>query len=352
MKNNKKRKKIIFEKNYTRDCSLVIQGLWLQVSKDAVKEILGEKFSSEVYGFDYLNKGVTEIWENKKLVKKIKAALVKQSFQPDSKIYKSLVEAQDRLEYFRKVWQKKYLSTWNELNGFMDEIEREMRKNLLYTYLGVQETAEKRTYQLAKKMRSEDHFFAYNDRLVRDTLNKLYPSSRSFEVALTVDEIKSGNLPRREMLKKRFDSFFLDSENHKMLWSSKTFRGKYPHYVLAGKDDINFGGVLKGIAASKGSAIGPTRIVRLNREVNKIKKGDMVVASMTTPVLVPGLKKSVGIVTDEGGILCHAGVIARELGIPCVIGTKIATKVLKDGDLVEVDADKGLINILKKYGRN
>ena len=68
---------------------------------------------------------------------------------------------------------------------------------------------------------------------------------------------------------------------------------------------------------------------------------------MTNPQIVPFLKNISAIVTDEGGLTCHAAIVARELKIPCVIGTKIATKVLKDGQLVEVDANKGIVRKLK-----
>ncbi|MBU4375310.1 hypothetical protein KKH38_02310, partial [Patescibacteria group bacterium] len=69
---------------------------------------------------------------------------------------------------------------------------------------------------------------------------------------------------------------------------------------------------------------------------------------MTRPEHLMGMKKAGAIITDDGGITCHAAIIARELGIPCIIGTKIATKVLKDGDFVEVDAERGIVKILKK----
>jgi pyruvate,water dikinase len=62
---------------------------------------------------------------------------------------------------------------------------------------------------------------------------------------------------------------------------------------------------------------------------------------MTSPDFIPILKKVSAIITDEGGITCHAAIVSRELKIPCIVGTKIATKVLKDGDVVEVDAQKG-----------
>jgi len=59
------------------------------------------------------------------------------------------------------------------------------------------------------------------------------------------------------------------------------------------------------------------------------------------------MKKAVAVITDEGGITCHAAIVSRELKIPCIVGTKIATRVLKDGDKVEVDADKGVVKIIK-----
>jgi len=69
---------------------------------------------------------------------------------------------------------------------------------------------------------------------------------------------------------------------------------------------------------------------------------------MTDPRYVFAMKKAGAIVTDEGGITCHAAIVARELKKPCIIGTKIATKVLKGGDLVEVDAERGIVRILEK----
>jgi pyruvate,water dikinase len=72
----------------------------------------------------------------------------------------------------------------------------------------------------------------------------------------------------------------------------------------------------------------------------------VLVTSMTTPDFIVAMKKAGAIVTDEGGLSCHAAIVSRELKIPCVIGTKIATKVFKDGDRVEVDANKGIVKIL------
>ena len=68
---------------------------------------------------------------------------------------------------------------------------------------------------------------------------------------------------------------------------------------------------------------------------------------MTTPDMVPIMKKAAAFVTDEGGITCHAAIVSREMKKPCIIGTKIATKILHDGQLVEVDANRGIVKIIK-----
>lgn len=105
----------------------------------------------------------------------------------------------------------------------------------------------------------------------------------------------------------------------------------------------------KGQIANAGKATGRVKIgTPYTFERLNLKKGDVLVTGMTTPESVIYIKKALAIITDEGGMLCHAAIISRELGIPCIIGTKIATQVLKDGDLVDVDANKGVVKIIKR----
>ena len=88
---------------------------------------------------------------------------------------------------------------------------------------------------------------------------------------------------------------------------------------------------------------GVVKIIRTTSDIEKVKKGNILVTIMTTPNYIQAINKASAIVTDEGGITCHAAIISRELRKPCIIGTKIATKVLKDGDNVLVDAAKGMV---------
>ena len=104
---------------------------------------------------------------------------------------------------------------------------------------------------------------------------------------------------------------------------------------------------IKGQTGCIGKAKGTVKIIIRPRDMVKMKKGDILVSIATDPDIVPAMKKAAAIVTEQGGVTSHAAIVSREMNIPCVIGTKIATKVLKDGDVVEVDANKGIVKKLK-----
>ncbi len=106
-------------------------------------------------------------------------------------------------------------------------------------------------------------------------------------------------------------------------------------------------GILKGQIASKGKINGTVRIILDSENYKDFNDGDILVTSMTRPEFLPLMKKAGAVITNEGGVTCHAAIVSRELKIPCIIGTKIATLFLKDGDKVEVDANTGTIKVIK-----
>lgn len=101
--------------------------------------------------------------------------------------------------------------------------------------------------------------------------------------------------------------------------------------------------IAKGLGASPGMASGAVKIVRNTDELDKIEKGDILVTVMTTPDMVPAMKRADGIITDEGGVTCHAAIVSRELGIPCVVGTGDGSKILKENSVVTLDGSKGFV---------
>lgn len=114
------------------------------------------------------------------------------------------------------------------------------------------------------------------------------------------------------------------------------------------KEEIGDVKILAGDCASPGRARGEAKLVNVIADMAKMKKGDILISVATTPDLIPAIKKASAIVTDVGGITCHAAIISRELGIPCIVGTKIATKVIKDGMVLDVDATHGKVDIISE----
>lgn len=155
--------------------------------------------------------------------------------------------------------------------------------------------------------------------------------------------LKSGILPPHLAERKKF--FFAV---HRHSGSRQLNRQEAIKTLRSLEADIKLDGTgeIKGQPAFRGKAKGPVRVIRLVLEAKDLKKGEILVTAMTDPRYVSAMKKAAAIITDEGGVTCHAAIVAREFKRPCVIGTKIATRILKTGDLVEVDADKGLVRII------
>ncbi len=101
--------------------------------------------------------------------------------------------------------------------------------------------------------------------------------------------------------------------------------------------------ILQGEPASPGIATGIVNILKSAKEISKVKRGDILVTDMTTPDFVPAMKKAVAIVTNKGGQTSHAAIVSRELGVPCVVGTKTATSTLKQGRVITVDGAEGKV---------
>jgi phosphohistidine swiveling domain-containing protein len=102
-----------------------------------------------------------------------------------------------------------------------------------------------------------------------------------------------------------------------------------------------------GLVANPGKIQGKAVVVKGAADALKLmKRSNILITSMTTVDYLPAMQKAGAIVTDDGGITCHAAIISRELGIPCIVGTKIATQIFKSGDLVEVDAERGIVRKL------
>ncbi len=157
---------------------------------------------------------------------------------------------------------------------------------------------------------------------------------------------QSGYPSRKEIQKRKKYSLYYHRGVYYECFSGRDARYQFQKLMKKNRkvtiDDF------RGITASPGVAVGRVKVVKSVQDINKIQEGDILVSIMTRPDYLLGIKKAIAIVTDEGGLTCHAAITSRELNIPCVIATKNATQILHDGDLVEVDANHGVIKIITR----
>jgi phosphohistidine swiveling domain-containing protein len=174
-----------------------------------------------------------------------------------------------------------------------------------------------------------------------------------------MDALASGEIVPIESLKKERQVFcflpdangriqIVDSEQtaHLLEWV-QTLHGAKSAATLSASGHDNQK-ELKGFSACSGVYRGTVKVLLSRKDFSKLNNGDVLVTTMTSVDFIPVMKQAGAFVTNEGGITSHAAIVSREMNKPCIIGTKIATQVLKDGDLVEVDANSGVVRIIKK----
>lgn len=212
---------------------------------------------------------------------------------------------------------------------------------------GLIKISEDFTYWQDERKRSSFLTTHYLSKFIEEASKRTKVSLDSLKYATQreMQFIFNGELKENELLKRKQNGvYFWDKDGMEALVGNDA--DKVKESVLGSKD---LGQVddFRGLTASVGKAIGRVKILKSVTELFKIEQGDVLVAVMTRPDYIPAMKKASAIVTDEGGITCHAAIVSRELQIPCIIGTKIATKVLKDGMMVEVNANHGWVKIIK-----
>lgn len=170
---------------------------------------------------------------------------------------------------------------------------------------------------------------------------------RSMLVEETIKMLEKGELDKSEIkIRSKRAIFVFAKDKLKIVTDKKELKDFLSENLI--REEVIKTKELRGQIACRGRAKGLAKVINSNSEMEKMQKGNILVSSKTNPNFMGAIKKAAAIITDYGGITCHAAIVSRELDIPCIIGTKIATKVMHDGDLVEVDADRGIVKIIKK----
>ena len=184
-----------------------------------------------------------------------------------------------------------------------------------------------------------------SDTVIRKSLKIIYPELGELSSVLSTQEILSDNLPTKNELIKRDEGYFFGN-NQLLVGKNRSDIEKL--FNIKFKIKKFDSAVLQGKIAQMGIARGFVRRAMGHKQIGEFKNGEILVSSMTIPDFLPAMKKAAAIVTNEGGILCHAAILARELKVPCITGTQFATHILRDGDYVEVDANNGVVRFIKQ----
>lgn len=336
--------KIILEKEYTRDTTIIMQEAWGICCGTYIKELLGKGNPYRPGIIHYMNQGSIEIWENKKSTQWLMDAILEMNISDPSLLPRIMERYEETIQDIKVYWKDEYLKDISLFPIFFELVKKALGGFIPYYYSAVDDRTPEALRAMALKLRDEDTFFATNDVFIRDTLTHHYPEIIGYETSVFSNEVI--DIPELSILKERRNNMTLIDGVERAIETLKELSSRKPELQFVSEKPVLTGNELFGQTAFKGIVTGTVRILRRRDQVSEVQEGDIIVSPMTTPDFMPAMQKASAFITDEGGITCHAAIVARELGKPCIIGTKFATEVLRDGDKVEVDADNGMVKIL------
>lgn len=327
-----------YEKLFTREESLMFGEIEYVEFVKWLSEITPDPIPPTVCRID---KGLLEVWLCRESTQMFVDEIYRRNIEDANylkrniRLYKDLVRKMHRFE------KRSVARNLAELREYLSLFARAMVPLHVIFFTPFREDTPKPLFDLAMKVRGEDALFDNSDIFVRDSLAHLYPECNGLETLIGLENLDS---PDPNELRKRENDFFW-AEGEYLAMDFDTFRQSHPAYNFLIDEIDPSQQVISGTVAFRGRVKGEVQVISRKRDIAKFKEGNILVAPMTTPHYLPAMQKAKAFVTDEGGVTCHAAIVSRELKTPCIIGTKIATQVLKDGDTVDVDANRGKVYI-------
>lgn len=320
-------KKRVFQKFFTRAMPLINIQYWYRGERYRLPEVIDRIYFDPLFIFQ--KSGMTDVYYEPEKAETSENKIV-EYFSRHKKKFKDLVKA--------------YLDNCSKIELLCEKKDARDLKKIFYlvsdiwpmiTISMVLGESNQEALDLRSKYGEVEYLAAGT---LIDLLEQKYPLLGDFVNLLTFEEITSGSIPSSVELGKRRRGF--------IYFEDKLYRD-LPAYLRIKEDKVLRANVLQGLVANKGKVRGKARVLLTPDLIDEFMDGEILVSSMTTPEFLPAMKKALAFVTDEGGITSHAAIVSRELNIPCIVGTKVATEILKTGDLVEVDAEKGVVRKLK-----
>jgi len=337
--------KIAFVRDYTRDFSIIVEDAWSQGIINVYKNILKVEMPSPVPCVYFINNGVIEVWDNTKTFSQLKNELLSyNSKHPEfiNTILESFHEKLLSVQATRK--QGGVISSIEEFKVFLEIFFKAVEEWIIFDYTAKHPQTPPVVRDACHKIRDIDTIWDDADFIIRSTLKNAYPDLSTYGTTILAEEIE--NPPPLGVLKKRFETFVFIPGEYAAVGNLDLLTNRF--YFDYPKGEFNQGALKGERAFGSGVIQGIVRVIRRKEEAKTVQAGEVLVSPMTTPDYVEAMKRAAVVVTDEGGITCHAAIVAREMKIPCLTGTQVGTQIFNDGDVVSVDLHKGTVRLLEK----
>ena len=344
------KKPIEYEPTFSRECLLLTLEVWNTAETFVFPKVIGMPLP--VYQFFEYEKGIAKTYLDMKTVEKFYLNTLKKTLK-DRKYFQKIVSTfWKNLRLVKPYFLgKKTIKNRKELQEFFKNACNVWAQfNLCYWFTYFENPKmPKEVFDESVKVRTEaeniiellNHSFEAG---LKNIFRKKYNPIMNF---ISIQELRKDKIPTKNMLEQKAKYCIYNDEKVYTNISIENFLKKENKKIISLEisEDIK---EIKGQIAFEGIAKGKARLCFKPEDSISFEENEILISPMTTPHLLPAIKKASAIITDEGGITCHAAIVARELKKPCIIGTKIATKVFKTGDFVEVDANKGIVRKLVK----
>jgi phosphohistidine swiveling domain-containing protein len=318
---------------------------WYFGNKEGIESLLNKKFISEIPMVLYYNDGPLEIWDDEQVIEKIQREVVNKNKEDINFCKEAMIYFDKVIKcFFESKWKKEFTKDKDELRESALKFSEMCPYYVFIYYSLLTKSAPEKYKKDVELWKERDIFFENNGRFIEKSLEAIYPTLKHFINYIKIDEIE--NPPAKNILEQRKKHYILIPNFFDEAVSYEDFFKNHKNFVFI-KEEVIKTDTLRGQPANGGKVSGKVRLLKSRENMEEVLEGEIIVSPMTTPEFLPAMKKAAAFVTDEGGLLSHAAIVARELKKPCVVGTKIATQVLKDGDFVEVDADSGIVKIIK-----
>ena len=331
-------------KVYTRENTFFCIEVWEDSQGKRLEKYFGQNVPLSIFD---VHDGVASIYYHEKIFEIWQDIISKKGNSNPEVIENLMTLYASQIDQLEKIWNNGVFKTKEELVSFFDFMS-EAWIGLSVSYcLPETKNISKKFQDLGMELRKRSVDFLDNtDRVILKTLKNLYPKLGDYVKYVSLEEIKSGNLPNTKVLEARNKHYIYSG--FKMLMNIDANTVAHAHGIEIVEEKVPRGlKEIKGQIAMKGKVKGVVRVLKNKSQIKDMIDGEILVTAMTTPDYLPAMNKAVAFITDEGGITCHAAIVAREMGKPCIIGTKIATLALTDGDMVEVDAERGIVKIIE-----